>query len=255
MFSRPSNGSDNLARSDRPRARSPQRGIRNTNDSPVLFADSGIWSGSFPTLAADKKVRPASVLASLLVPFAGKSAEELAETLLVRFGAISRILSATDNQIIDACGRHGEVGHMIAGSRALVLAALKEVVTRSTVNPRDPNLKKYLALKFRDRPHEELHAIFVDSNVGFLAEELVSIGSVGSVEARISTIMRRAIELGAAGIFLVHNHPSSNPMASMEDIKATQQIVTVARALDVEILDHLIIAGNVVVSMRELGLL
>ena len=190
-----------------------------------------------------------------MTPFAGAVSRRLAEQLIERFGSLERMLSASETQIISACEGRSEVGSMIAGARTLVLAAMHETVTRSTVDPADPMLERYLALKFRGCPHEELHAIFVDSASGFIAEELVSLGNARKVEARIAPILRRALELGAFGFYLVHNHPSKAPEPSVEDVRATKQIMFAASALDLTVLDHLIIAGNSVVSMRRLNLL
>lgn len=144
---------------------------------------------------------------------------------------------------------------MITGARALVMASLREVVTRSRVDPSDPSFSHYLALKFKGRPHEELHAIFIDHASGYLSDELVSVGSGGKVDARISSIVRRSYELGAAGFYLVHNHPSKCPLPSPEDVRATKQVTVIAAALDIELRDHFVVAGNSVVSMRELGLI
>lgn len=201
------------------------------------------------------EVRPVSILAGLLRPFAGDDSEELAQQLILRFGTIHRLLSASEKQIAAACESRPDVAWRISGARALVLAGMKEIVERSEVDSGDPNLERYLTLKHRGRPHEELHAIFVDHSNGFIAEELVSVGDAGRVDARISSILRRAIELGARGLFLVHNHPSERPEPSVEDVQATRSIKLVAGALDVTLLDHLIVAGQRVVSMRKLGLL
>lgn len=201
------------------------------------------------------EVRPISILAGLLRPFAGNDSGALAKHLIERFGTIHRLLTASDEQICAACEGHIDVGSRISGARALILAGMQEAVERSPVDPADPNLKRYLTVKFRGRPHEELHAIFVDHEQGFIAVELVSVGNVRRVDVRIGTILRRAIELGACGLFLVHNHPSEVPEPSRDDIRATRQFKMVASALDITVLDHLIIAGNKVVSMRGLNLL
>ncbi|MFM5955511.1 MAG: JAB domain-containing protein, partial [Novosphingobium sp.] len=187
--------------------------------------------------------------------FAGRFAETIADRLLARFGSLDRLLTASDQQIVAACEERADIGSMIAGARTLVLAAFEESITRAAVDPNDQKLARYLTLKFRGRPYEELHAIFVDYNHGFLAEELVSIGDAGRVEARVSAIMRRAMELGASGFYLLHNHPSKAPNPSVEDVRATRQVAGIAHALDITLLDHWIIAGTNVISMRRLGLL
>jgi len=239
--------------SDQPRH--SERGIRGLSVRSVLSPNSGIRSGGGAAYSKTEKVRPVSILARLLAPFAGASSERIAIDLLDRFGSLDRILSASVEQIVTACGDAPHVGTMIAGARALVLASMQESVVRSKVDPADPNLKRYLALKFRGLPYEELHAIFVDDSHGFMSEELVALGSSHKVEVRIAPLLRRALELGARGFYLVHNHPSGSPQPSPEDISATLRIVAVARAIDVAVLDHLIIAGKSVVSMRKLGLL
>lgn len=144
---------------------------------------------------------------------------------------------------------------MIVGARALVLASLQETVTRAKVDPGDASFANYLSLKLGGRPHEELHAIFVDHVGGFIAEELISIGGIGRVDAKISVIIRRSIELAASGIYLVHNHPSRCPNPSPDDVRATKQVASVARTLEIDLIDHFIIAGRSVVSMRRLDLL
>ena len=208
-----------------------------------------------PALAKSSEIRPVSLVARLLTPFAGQRAGRTAELLLNRFGSLDRALSASDAQIVNACGIDVDVGRLIAAARDLIEAALYESVTRSQVDPDDPSLQKYLILKFRGRPYEELHAIFVDNSLGFLSGELVSTGDSKHVETRMRPILQRALELHAYGFLLIHNHPSGNPEPSKEDINATHKIAHVAHALELHVIDHFIIAGNVVVSMRKNGLL
>lgn len=229
--------------------------IRSSGFCSFLPGGNRVRGRRRPSSQEAAEVRPVSILAGLLRPFAGDDFEVLAQQLIVRFGTIQRIISASEKQIAAACHSRPDVAWKISGARALILAGMRETVERSQVNSGDPNLERYLTLKLRGRPHEELHAIFVDHSNGFIAEELVSVGDSGRVDARISSILRRAIELGARGLFLVHNHPSEKPEPSVEDVKATRSIKLVAGALDVTLFDHLIVAGREIVSMRKLGLL
>ena len=162
---------------------------------------------------------------------------------------------ANDEILLDACGEDRDVGELIAAARNLVQAGMHEKVARSHVSSDDPALQEYLRNKFRGRSHEELHAIFVDDARGYLCEELVAVGDAGRVETRIRPILTRALELRAKGFFLVHNHPSQSPEPSIEDISSTKHISQIAQALELEVFDHLIIAGSEVFSMREAGLL
>jgi DNA repair protein RadC len=162
---------------------------------------------------------------------------------------------ATSEQITCACDGRGRLGAMIAGARALVFAAMRENIQRSEINPSDPELARYLTLKFLGCTHEELHAIFVDEANGFIAEELFCQGATRHLTIRLAPIVRRAFELGAKGIYLVHNHPSGSPTPSKEDIQTTRRVAEIAGALEIVIVDHLIVAGDTITSMRGLGLL
>ena len=229
--------------------------IFDIDDRPLIFADSSVRSRPLPSPTAIAEIRPLSILADLLAPFAGARAERTAGRLLERFGSVERALTACNEQLLDACKEDRDIGSLIAAAKSLVLAALKETVIRTPVASDDLALHEYLKIKFRGRPYEELHAIFVDHAQGFLSEELVAIGDRSHVQTHIRPILRRAIELEARGFLLVHNHPSRHPGPSREDIRSTKQIAQVAKALDLTVFDHLIVAGNNVFSMHGAGLL
>jgi DNA repair protein RadC len=194
-------------------------------------------------------------VADLLRPFAGASASHVAGRLLDRFGSLNRALSVSDEQLLGSLGDHREVGKRIIAARCLVHASLQESVTRSRVDPDCPLLHRYLVMRFRGRPREEMVAIFADHELGFICEEVVATGGVKSVELRNRPLLRRAIELEAHGLLLVHNHPSHRPEPSQQDIDATRTIAMLAHAVDVDLIDHLIVANRKVTSMRRLGLL
>lgn len=80
-------------------------------------------------------------------------------------------------------------------------------------------------------------------------------GGLCAVAARYRQMFEQAFALGAAGFVLVHNHPSGDPRPSARDIASTRALASMARAMEVEFLDHLIIAGEVAVSMRLTGLM
>jgi DNA repair protein RadC len=194
-------------------------------------------------------------VADLLRPFAGDIAGDIARRLLTQFGSLNRALSVSDEQLIACLGDHRQIGERIVAARSLVQASLLEAVTRSSVDPDCPTLRQYLVARLRGRPYEELLVIFADEDSGFLAEERIATGGRDSVELQNRPLLRRALELGAHGMLLVHNHPSRNPWPSDQDIAATRKIFVLAQAVDLKLIDHLIVAGGNVCSMRELALL
>lgn len=253
-FSAPIRRGD-LAHHPRNQPRSGQGGLFDLYGGTVLFADSGLHHRSFDAPAATAEARPLSIVAALLRPFAGERAERVSFRLLENFGSLDRALTATDEQILKAFANDPDIGGLVLAARNLVHAALHESVTRSKVRSDDPALLNYLILKMRGKAHEELRAIFVDRELGFIREELIAVGGHQAVESRMRPLLTRALELEADGFYLVHNHPSRHPQPSSEDVRSTLAISQVARALELTVFDHFIIAGNSVSSMRGLGLL
>lgn len=250
---RTSIGSGDLARRKGLESRDRSGSICDPDDSAIIFADSGILGWPLSAPSPIDQMRPLQVLASLLAPFAGEHAARAADALLQRFGSIDRVLSASEAQLVRTCGSSNQIGQMIVGARTLVEASLRERVLRSHVCTGDPAFQKYLILKFRNHTFEELHAIYLNADDCFLREELVAKGNGQSVECRAQPVFRRAIELGAASIILVHNHPSGHSEPSQDDIEATDQFVLAANIIGLRIVDHLIVAGNTMISLRKRG--
>jgi len=100
---------------------------------------------------------------------------------------------------------------------------------------------------------ERFHAIFVDSRRGYLGDESMGYGATSALTLRMRDFFSKALSVGASAIIIAHNHPSGDCRPSKLDIDATQRLSAVARALDIELLDHLIFTHNAVYSMRAGG--
>ncbi|MGE3692058.1 MAG: JAB domain-containing protein, partial [Novosphingobium sp.] len=164
-------------------------------------------------------------------------------------------LSAGDRQLIECLDDHRQIGERIIAARSLVQASFREEISRSPVDPGCSKLRQYLVASLRGRPYEELLAIFTDEECGFLSEEIVATGGSSCVTVHNRPLLHRALELGAHGILLVHNHPSRKPRPSPQDIESTRRIALLVRAVDIHLIDHLIVAGRKICSMREMELL
>jgi DNA repair protein RadC len=101
---------------------------------------------------------------------------------------------------------------------------------------------------------EELRVAALDTKNRLLRVVTVYRGSVNSAQIRIGEVFKEALRLNATSVIVAHNHPTSDPTPSPEDILVTRQIVEAGKLLDCECLDHLILAGNRYVSLRERGL-
>ncbi|HET7468411.1 MAG TPA: DNA repair protein RadC [Gemmatimonadales bacterium] len=109
--------------------------------------------------------------------------------------------------------------------------------------------------RLRDLQVEEFHLLALDSQSQVLREVLVTRGLLNSSLVHPREVFRAAIAEAAAGIIVVHNHPSGDPTPSAEDRAVTQQLAAAGRLLDLPLYDHVIIAGDRFVSFACAGLL
>ena len=102
---------------------------------------------------------------------------------------------------------------------------------------------------------EEFHLLFLDRKNALIAHERQQRGTIDHTPVYTREVVKRALELGASALILVHNHPSGDPTPSKADIQVTQDIVGAAKPLGVVVHDHLIIGRGRHTSLRDLGLL
>jgi DNA repair protein RadC len=142
---------------------------------------------------------------------------------------------------------------MISAAQALVQAGLRESIVRSPLRAEDAALHRYLMARLSGLRHEVLLAFFADQHGGFLGEEVIASGGRGGIEWRPRTLFARALALDARAFLLVHNHPSGSARPSAEDLRATAVVTKQSRALEIDLIDHLIVAGSSILSMRAAG--
>jgi DNA repair protein RadC len=109
--------------------------------------------------------------------------------------------------------------------------------------------------KLRDLPVEEFHLLALDSQSQVLRDVLVTRGLLNSSLVHPREVFRAAIAEAAAGIILVHNHPSGDPTPSPEDRSVTRQLAAAGELLDMPVYDHVIVAGDRYLSFAGAGML
>ncbi len=112
------------------------------------------------------------------------------------------------------------------------------------LDPFAPALRQYLISSMGGLPDERLRILFLDGAQQLIADEELQHGTLAHLVIHPRTIFRRALELNAANIILVHNHPSGDASPSAEDVHATRVIEQVGRALDVHLVDHIVVAST-----------
>jgi DNA repair protein RadC len=178
----------------------------------------------------------------------------LAKDLLGRFGGIAALLSADPEALAGAgLGLPG-----IAALKAVREAALRlmrsELQQRPVVGSWD-KLIEYCTAYIAHGKVEEFHILFLDRKNVLIKHEQQQRGTIDHTPVYPREVVKRALELQASALILVHNHPSGDPTPSQADIAVTRDIVKAAQPLGVTVHDHLIIGRGRHTSLRDLGLI
>lgn len=179
----------------------------------------------------------------------------IAKALLARFGSFAGVLAAPRARLLEVKG----VGERVADDLKLLQAAAKRYA-KAEVNTRDAlsswsKVVEYLRAASSHEEREEFRILFLDKKNGLIADEVQQRGTVDHTPVYPREVIRRALELSATAIILVHNHPSGDPTPSRADIQMTRQIIDIAKPLGIEVHDHIIVARGTEVSFRGLQLL
>ncbi len=184
-----------------------------------------------------------------------RDVKPLAKNLIQRFGSFAAVLSATPRELSET----GELGDgAIAVIKIVQAAALHlakaEVLNRPILSSWQQLLDYCRSAMAREKT-EQFRLLFLDRKNGLLADEVQQRGTVDHTPVYPREVVKRALELGATALILVHNHPSGDPTPSRADINMTKEVVKAAAALGIAVHDHLIIGSNRECSFRSLGLL
>jgi DNA repair protein RadC len=115
-------------------------------------------------------------------------------------------------------------------------------------------LLSYVRVALADQPREQFRVLFLDKKNQLIADEVMNEGTVDHAPVYPREVMRRALELSASSLILVHNHPSGDPTPSQPDIEMTRQIIEAGKALRITLHDHLVVGRDGVASFKALGL-
>ena len=193
-------------------------------------------------------------LAELLAVIVGGARQiETAERLLAQFGSIHKIAQAHVNEIAKVEGVGNQTALRLKAALALGRKLLQPEDDRPVIS--SPSAAAQILMPMlAHRDQEYLVVIALDTRNRVLEVAEVYHGSLNSSMVRIGELFRPALQCNAAGILIAHNHPSTDPTPSPEDVSVTRAIVQAGKLLDVSVLDHLVIGLSRWVSLKEQGL-
>ncbi len=179
----------------------------------------------------------------------------LAKALLKRFGNLSEVLGASRERLKEVDGVGDRVVDELKLIKAFAERTAAEAVRQRPVLSSWPALLDYCraAMAFEER--EQFRVLFLDKKNTLIADEVQQVGTVDHTPVYPREVMRRALELSATAIILVHNHPSGDPTPSRADIQMTKTIIDVGKPLGIAVHDHLIIGREGHASFKGMGLI
>lgn len=184
-----------------------------------------------------------------------KDTKPVAKALIARFGSLASVFAARPEELqeVEDVGP-GAAGTIKAAQAAALHMLRAEVRAQPVLNNWD-RLTDYLHAALAREPIEQFRVLFLDTKNRLIADEAQAKGTVNHTPVYPREVVKRALELGATALILVHNHPSGDPTPSRADIAMTAEVKAATEALGMLLHDHLIIGNGRHMSFRREGLL
>lgn len=179
----------------------------------------------------------------------------MAKALIARFGSFAEVLGAPEHLLREIKGIGKEAAFDLK-----VVAASAGRMTHGRINRRAvlsswQQVLDYCRAAMAFEPRENFRILFLDKKNHLIADEVQQTGTVDHTPAYPREVMRRALELSATAIILVHNHPSGDPSPSRADIEMTRTIADTGKPLGVVVLDHIIVGRDGYATLKGMQLI
>ncbi len=184
-----------------------------------------------------------------------RDTKALAKRLLARFGSFAEVVNAPEPRLKEV----KDVGDAVVTELKLVRAAALRLM-RSQIMGRPAlstwkQVLDYLRAAQSYEHREQFRILFLDKRNQLIADEVQQQGTVDHTPVYVREVVKRALELSATAIVLVHNHPSGDPTPSRADIDMTKQIVAAAAPMGISVHDHIIVGRDGHASLKALRLI
>ncbi|MEO3417395.1 DNA repair protein RadC [Roseovarius sp. CAU 1744] len=183
------------------------------------------------------------------------NAPMLAKRLLREFGELNGVLAASKYRIKKVPGANIEVYVRLNVLKAISLRLAHSKIQNRKVISCWRDLINYCRISMSHQEREKFRVFYLDKKNVLIADEEQSEGTVDHVPVYPRELAKRALELNASALILVHNHPSGDPKPSSEDIQVTQQVVNACQTIGVTVHDHVIIGNGTETSFKASGYL
>lgn len=179
----------------------------------------------------------------------------LARALVKEFGSVYHVMTASIDELTAFNGIGRNTAIFIKLVQQMMQIGYKSQMKETPVFHNEQILHNYCRIVLSGKPVEELHVLFLDNNLKLIADEVHTTGTVDSSAIYPREIARRALQLNARSVVMVHNHPTSINVFSQDDLDVTLRVQSILQSLDINLYDHLLVTNDVVHSMRALHMI
>jgi DNA repair protein RadC len=185
----------------------------------------------------------------------GKSAVDVARGLLARFGSVAALLDADAGKLAAVPGLGSAKSAQLQAALELSRRALREELSARDVLSSPRAVRDYLRLAFAGRQHEVFVVLLLDAQHRVIACEDLFRGTLTQTSVYPREVVKCALKHNAAAVIFAHNHPSGVAEPSHADEILTRSLKSALGLVDVQVLDHFVVAGSATTSFAERGLL
>lgn len=180
-----------------------------------------------------------------------KDVKLLAKDLIKHFGTLSGVLDADQQELEDVAGLGPASATLVRLIKELCKAYLAENLKRKDMLSSPQAVVDFARVKLAGLPHEAFMVVYLNTKNEVIEHEIIHEGTIDRAVVYPRRIIEAALAHHAAGLILIHNHPSGHPEPSEEDKRLTQTVAEAAHTIDVRVIDHIIVGKDSYVSFRE----
>ena len=178
-----------------------------------------------------------------------------AKKLIKEIGSLAAVLRATPEQMKKVEGISDAIISSIKICEAACQIMIKEDVKSGPIIQSWTSLLDYCRMMLGHKTEEEFHLLFLNHKNALIADEMQNKGTVDHTPVYPREVVKRALELGASAVIMVHNHPSGDVQPSKADIDMTRQVINAGHSVGVRVHDHLIVGAKQTFSFKSNGLI
>lgn len=233
-----------------------------TRNRPILMTDTNHKLGHRDRLRARFQTGGTDALADyellellLFTAIPRKDVKPIAKDLIAQFGTLHKMFQADIDDLCVVKGVSENTATFLKSVHALHARAMKgELMNKPALNNWD-RLLDYCHSTMAEDTIERFRILYLNKKNILIEDEIHASGTIDGANVYVREIMKKAMNIGATSLVLVHNHPSGDPTPSLPDIEITNQINDTARPLNITVHDHIIISRSGHSSFKSMGLL